>query len=687
MSHDEFDHYDLSEFTEEELARFDMDATKTPPPKVLNDSPTLKSQHDISAGPGKASFSGGPALDIAIEYPIDTNSVEEIPKPTVSTRVSRLSASTQPLQLFSPPVSGVRRQNQAINLYKKFLSWKKAFSVTDLVSPIWCEVQYEYGLYGERHKPLESRPHSFKSRDGKQIQVKQSVAQQHDKTLKRGASIHKILELEVRPKKLYVRTSTDEERWALRLFNLTAGLEQLIFEGLTRELPVFGITHGQVVCGIIDEVTRRVPSEVNKLHSPAKRGPVSPESSPVKKKQRRSLSPSQNDTSVCLNQSIPEKTCTADRYPIEEDISDNSMAESSIPRPVHLEPTFYDLTLVDYKTRRVSSLPPDEDTISSQMQLMLYHRLLSSLLSPETFDFNALWSKQSVNPDQSFSRNFVEDIGLLTKDQQDPFHVDLNSMVAAWVSVVHSARCSGERLRGIHPELQIIYRKAGVNKDSVHYQKQKAKTDRKAVDNSMERLALQEKLDMDRAIAESLRSLDQDAGEASTSQAADHSLKTAHTASSEKLLTDGVIDITSTVGETPEPTIVVSCSLPAGTSNNPDSDPQSIATKDLAPVADELTNLEENGTLPDQSDDSPVEEDTSGLSTILGTRKFFMDEDRLDAHLKDILQWWLGYRLPRGVELAQSSRCGTCEYEDSCEWRKRKAFEGSSVALGKRKAT
>lgn len=53
------------------------------------------------------------------------------------------------------------------------------------------------------------------------------------------------------------------------LFNLTAGLEQLIFEGLTvnfsdneaitisanvilqRELPVFGITHGQVVSGII----------------------------------------------------------------------------------------------------------------------------------------------------------------------------------------------------------------------------------------------------------------------------------------------------------------------------------------------------------------------------------------------------------------------------------------------------
>lgn len=197
-------------------------------------------------------------------------------------------------------------------------------------------------------------------------------------------------------------------------------------------------------------------------------------------------------------------------------------------------------------------------------------------------------------------------------------------------------------------------------------------------------------MDIARAIEESLRTAGQGVGEASTSRAADHSIKIAHTAQSEELLIDEVIDLTSPVRENHESTLVVQGSLPAGTSDNPDSKPQLIATEDLeatpaADEADKLTNLEESGILPD-GNGAPVEEDISGLSTILGIKKFLMDEDRLDAHLRDVLQWWLGFRPPRGVELAQSSRCGTCEYRESCEWRERKAFEASSVALGKRKA-
>jgi exonuclease V len=56
-------------------------------------------------------------------------------------------------------------------------------------------------------------------------------------------------------------------------------------------------------------------------------------------------------------------------------------------------------------------------------------------------------------------------------------------------------------------------------------------------------------------------------------------------------------------------------------------------------------------------DGETADEDTSGLSMILGTKKFLMDNSRLDAHLEDVLQWWFGIRPPRGVELAQSGRC------------------------------
>ena len=145
MSRDEFEHYDLSEFTEEELVQFEKHAThnrlETPDdgPKFL---PT--SQQDIrKAGP--SNFGGGPVLDIAFESPADAFLVEAIPKPAVSARKchSLLPTST----LASPPVHlnrasthvSRRRLPKRVkkNPYEQFCSWKKGFSVTELVSPVW----------------------------------------------------------------------------------------------------------------------------------------------------------------------------------------------------------------------------------------------------------------------------------------------------------------------------------------------------------------------------------------------------------------------------------------------------------------------------------------------------------------------------------------------------------------------
>ncbi|KAG1749747.1 exonuclease V a 5' deoxyribonuclease-domain-containing protein [Suillus paluster] len=676
MSHDEFEHYDFSEFTEEELAQFDVDATNNLLQKAPDKIPPT-SQQDIRKT-SISNFGGGPALEIAFESSTDVSLVEEISKPAEC----HIPASIGPLLLTSTHVSRMRPQKDPRNPYEKFSSWKKGFSVTDLVSPVWCEVQFEYGLYGERHKPLERRPSAFRSRYGKQIQVQQNVAQQNDRTLKRGASIHKALELEVRPETVPIRTSTHEERWALRLFNLTAGMQQLILEGLTRELPVFGITHGQVVFGIIDEVTRHAPSQVNEHYNPVKRSSASPESSPVKKKQRRSPSPSQEPIPAFYpDQSTPTETGVADRPPTEEEVHDHSVPNNSISRSIHPQPTFYDVTLVDYKTRRVPSLPPEEDAVSSKLQLMLYHRLLSALLSPETFDFDALWAKQGINSHKSFSKQFVEDIGLSTRDERDlpEFHVDLCTMIAAWVSVVHLARSSIERLRCVNPELHIIYRKA---KDSFRDRQQKAKSEEKAVNSPLEALSRQEELDIARAIEESLRPLCQEAGEASTSTQAAAHIRDTFAVQSEELVLDEV-DLASPALENPEPTRVMQDPLHACTQDVPDS--KAIVPKEHegTPAADEVTNLEDR-TLLARNSDSPNEEDTSGHSTILGTRTFVMDDNRLDAHLEDVLQWWFGIRPPRGVELAQSTRCFNCEYQESCEWREQKATE-SSVALGKRK--
>lgn len=132
MSPDEFEHYDLSEFTEEELARFDRDVANKKP----DDGPEILPVPKASLTSG----GGGPTLDIAFESPTDAFLVEEFPKPAVSARNCHylLPASTSlPPQRTSTYVSRKRPPKKGKNPYEQFCSWKKGFSVTDLVSPVW----------------------------------------------------------------------------------------------------------------------------------------------------------------------------------------------------------------------------------------------------------------------------------------------------------------------------------------------------------------------------------------------------------------------------------------------------------------------------------------------------------------------------------------------------------------------
>jgi exonuclease V len=330
-------------------------------------------------------------------------------------------------------------------------------------------------------------------------------------------------------------------------------------------------------------VTHCVPSEAHERHNPIKRSFVASGPSPAKKKQCRSPSPSKQHTTFFPDKSIPEEARVPEQPSSEEEVHNTSLTGDSTPTAVHPQPTSYDLTLIDYKTRRAPSLPPEEDTVSSQLQLMLYHRLLSALLSPETFDFYALWVKLGINPHKSFSRSFVEDIGLPTGDERDlpELHVDLCSMVAAWISVVHAARSCGAPLRGISPELQIIYRKAGIEKNSCHNRQKKPDSANEAAENPLEALALQEELDIARAIEESLRPIDQEAGEASiVTRAILHNVNNTLAPQSKELAPDEVADLISPAPDDLELEWAVQDSLPAYTSNISDSKAQAITTRE-----------------------------------------------------------------------------------------------------------
>ncbi|XP_020086647.1 exonuclease V, chloroplastic isoform X3 [Ananas comosus] len=73
------------------------------------------------------------------------------------------------------------------------------------------------------------------------------------KAMKAGSDRHAQLENEV-IEKVDIVIKSVEESWAVKFMNFIIGANQLLFEGLTRELPVIGVVEGTWMIGVIDEI-------------------------------------------------------------------------------------------------------------------------------------------------------------------------------------------------------------------------------------------------------------------------------------------------------------------------------------------------------------------------------------------------------------------------------------------------
>lgn len=114
---------------------------------------------------------------------------------------------------------------------------KTGLFVTDITSTEWCEKQKEFFLVCGKPKAT--------------------------KAMKAGSARHAVLEEEVITRVEVVIRSA-EEHWALKMINFIHGTNQLLMDGLTRELPLIGFAEGVCVVGVIDEIrmTRCVPTLV-----------------------------------------------------------------------------------------------------------------------------------------------------------------------------------------------------------------------------------------------------------------------------------------------------------------------------------------------------------------------------------------------------------------------------------------
>ena len=302
----------------------------------------------------------------------------------------------------------------------------------------------------------------------------------------------------------------------------------------------------------------------------------------------------------------------------------------------------HELSLIDTKTRRSNSLPSDDDAFSSRMQLMLYHHLLSLLLSP-TFSFSAFWEKIHVDPFVQFSDTFLLQSGLACKTDENVVLASaecLDDLTELWHSTVRSLQVGG-----ISPTLEIVYRTQ---------QKRGAaalKVSRSGIsDNVFDGVAFGEARDLARAIEASRQEFEDDPD--LQRALAESLLDIVPTKDSEAELTDDKNPVADT--GPPSQRVIEQLSdkphIPWYSRNAATESKQSEAMERDQPVG-------EWGTADLGTRASKRKEPQPETPRIIGRKSFAFDEAALHAYVQDVLQWWRGERPPRGVDLDHTRRC------------------------------
>ncbi|KAL8673129.1 MAG: hypothetical protein Q9168_002426 [Polycauliona sp. 1 TL-2023] len=266
-----------------------------------------------------------------------------------------------------PPVVPKPREPDLRSPLERFRSKpRKSLSVTDLVSPSWCELQYWFTL--TKHGKKRRTP-----------------------AMKQGTAVHKILEEEVH-RTVEISIQTREDAWGLRIWNVIQGLRTLRETGMTRELEVWGVFDGLVVNGVIDELSYECPDpelEAGGLES-TNAAPVLP-----------------------LDQkSITDFLSTNGSQILSQDNFGAAAASSQQPSYTKRDSPIY---ITDTKTRSVNSIPKAASFRPTLMQLMLYHRLVSNMATNQ-IDSSALFSRHDLQADEPFTDAFIAQISGIFSD-------------------------------------------------------------------------------------------------------------------------------------------------------------------------------------------------------------------------------------------------------------------------------
>ncbi|KAG8987893.1 hypothetical protein FRB90_003072 [Tulasnella sp. 427] len=436
------------------------------------------------------------------------------PLPLRAESPDRVESSTAPKlepKVEPPPAEPPARLPTPPPSLLKLFRPRGRLTVTDLVTPSWCESKFDYSLRGQRWRGANMQD-VVVSKHGKAIPVQKTVVIQADK------NVHKKLEEALPVVEVIVKIKTAEERFALQLLNMIANFQMLIDIGTCREFHVMGFINGYYITGIIDEINRLPTATPAPTYSPnpspsLKRQPFrTPSSSPRKRKgQAGVLSPTQRTIDSFFQPSPSRESTPA--FPAlnlttspggviyidsdyESDVemkraSQESKDEATVAGPPSSTPpevemrsakgsqeseppvasqnvdqgrgdkSTFRLHLNDTKTRSVNSMPKDD--LSGRLQLMLYHQLLGRLLGAARHVPGASSSSSSAALSFTFSfeavlqylrldafKGFSEEFIIEASELLDSFDAFSSSQGSSQGTKASSQKSTGRAVRNLN---------------------------------------------------------------------------------------------------------------------------------------------------------------------------------------------------------------------------------------------
>jgi exonuclease V len=222
--------------------------------------------------------------------------------------------------------------------------------------------------------------------------------------MKQGTKIHKAREDEVH-RTVPVDVATREDKWGLRIWNVIQGLRTLKDTGRTRELEIWGIIGGEIVNGIVDELSYDCPdpkleSQIDERYANAQ-------------KAKDALPEYQTTITDYLHSSAGGgiRNFSEAGNPETQTESQQTMPPPYVPGK-QKEPLLY---ITDIKTRSVQTLPAGASIRPTVMQLHLYHHMVENL-THDNFPLQALADRYKLDTKSTFSDSFIAQVGSLNQE-------------------------------------------------------------------------------------------------------------------------------------------------------------------------------------------------------------------------------------------------------------------------------